>query len=91
MFFYGTFPWGAEQKTERVQTEYQKMLFLCYWELNEDTPVNDHLKVGKMLRVSGLLPFPGIEMIRFEITPDYWGVTIFRADNAEAAFTLIDF
>lgn len=54
--------------------EDKKMLFLCYWELNENMPVIDHLKLGKMLLESGLFPPPGIELIRFDMTPDYWGI-----------------
>jgi hypothetical protein len=68
----------------------QKMLFLCYWELNENMPVMDHLKLGKMLLESGLFPPPDIELIRFDMTPDYCGITVFKADSAEAAFTCID-
>jgi hypothetical protein len=66
------------------------MLFLCYWELNENIAVIDHLKVGKILNEAGLFPPPGIEILRFDITPDYWGVTLFNAESAEAAFTIID-
>ena len=62
------------------------MLFLCYWELNENVAVIDHLKVGKMLNEAGLFPPPGIEILGFHITPDYWGVTLFKAESAEAAF-----
>ena len=87
---YGTFAWGAEQKAEAVQAEPQKMLFLCYWQLNENISVLDHLKVGKLLQESGLFPPPGIEIIRFDMTPDYWGVTVFTAESAEAAFAVID-
>ena len=68
----------------------QKMLFLCYWELNENVPVIDHLKLGKMLLESGLFPPPGTELIRFDMTPDYWGITVFKAESAEAAFSCID-
>jgi len=87
---YGTVAWAAETKTEEVQMEKQKMLFLCYWELNENVPVVDHLKIGKMLTESGLFPPQGVEIIRFDITPDYWGVTVFTAESAEAAFSLVD-
>jgi len=87
---YGTFAWGAEHKAEAAQPESQKMLFLCYWQLNENISVLDHLKVGKLLKESGLFPPPGVEILRFDITPDYWGVTVFMADSAESAFTLID-
>jgi len=87
---YGTFAWGEEQKAEAVQAEPQKMLFLCYWQLNENIPVLDHLKVGKFLQEAGLFPPPGIEIIRFDMTPDYWGITVFTAESAEAAFAVID-
>lgn len=90
MALYGTFAWGAEQKAGAVQPEPQKMLFLCYWQLNENIPVIDHLKVGKLLTESGLYPPPGIEIIRFDMTPDYWGITVFTAESAEAAFAVID-
>jgi hypothetical protein len=70
--------------------EDQKMLFLCYWELNENMPVTDHLKLGKMLLDSGLFPPPGTELIRFDMTPDYWGITVFKAESAEAAFSAIE-
>jgi hypothetical protein len=87
---YGTVASGEEQKTEVVQAEAQKMLFLCYWQLNENIPVIDHLKVGKLLKEAGLFPPPGIEIIRFDMTPDYWGITVFTAESAEAAFAVID-
>ena len=67
-----------------------KMLFLCYWELNENISVLDHLKIGKMLTESGLFPPEDAELIRFDMTPDYWGITVFKADNAEAAFKIIE-
>lgn len=70
--------------------EDKKMLFPCYWELNENMPVIDHLKLGKTLLESGLFPSPGIELIRFDMTPDYWGITLFKAESVEAAFTCVD-
>lgn len=66
------------------------MLFLCYWELNENMSVIDHLKIGKMLTESGIFPPEDAELIRFDMTPDYWGVTIFKADSAEAAFNIVE-
>jgi len=87
---YGTSVRGMEHKPEASEVASQKMLFLCYWQLNENIPVLDHLKVGKLLKESKLFPPPGVEIIRFDMTPDYWGVTIFTAESVEAAFTLID-
>ena len=85
----GIFAWSAEQQTEAVPAEDQKMLFLCYWELNENMPSMQHIGIAKMLTESGLFPPPGVEMIRFDKTPGNWGVTVFKADSAEAAANLI--
>ena len=89
MAFYGSVAWGAEQKTEAAQTEAQKMLFLCYWEISENMPTMQHIGVAKMLTEAGLFPPPGVEMIRFDKTPGNWGVTVFKADSVEAAASLI--
>lgn len=86
---YGTFAWGAEQKAAAEQAEAQKMLFLCYWELNENMPSIQHMGVAKMLTEAGLFPPPGVEMIRFDKTPGNWGVTVFKAESVEAATSLI--
>jgi len=86
---YGTFAWGTEQKTEVVQTEDQKMLFLCYWELNRNLPTMTHVKIANMLTEAGLFPPEGVELIRFDKTASGWGVTVFKADSAEAASSLI--
>jgi len=88
--FWGTFAWGDEQKTETMKVENQKMLFLCYWQLNENIPAIDHLTIGKLLKEAGLFPPPGTEIIRFDITPDHWGVTVFTAESVEAAFSLVE-
>jgi len=66
------------------------MLFLCYWESNENMPVLDHLKIDKMLTESRLFPPEDVELIRFDMTPDYWGVTIFKAASAEAALNMVE-
>jgi hypothetical protein len=87
--FYGTVAWGVEQKTEAVKVEDKKMLFLCYWELNENMSSMQHIKAAKMLTEAGLFPPPGVEMIRFDKTPSNWGVTVFKADSVEAAVSLI--
>jgi len=90
LFFYGTFSWGAEQKTEAVTASADNMmLFICYWELNENMPSLQHMGVAKMLTEAGLFPPPGVEMIRFDKTPGNWGVTVFKADSVEAATSLV--
>jgi len=70
--------------------ENEKLLFVCYWELNENMPVEEHLMLGKKLLESGLFPPPGIELIRFDMTPGYWGITVFKAASSEDAFACIN-
>ena len=43
---YGTVALGAEQKTEVVKVEDQKMLFICYWELNENMSAMQHVGIN---------------------------------------------
>ena len=86
---YGTFSWGAEQKAENVQTEDKKMLFVCYWELNDNMPTMQHVQIAKQLTESGLFPPEGVEIIRMDKTASGWGVTIFKADSAKAANSLV--
>ena len=85
---YGTLALGAEQKAEAVETKAQKMLFICYWELNENIPTMQHVMAAKMLTEAGLFPPAGVEIIRFDKASG-WGVTVFKAESAEAATSLI--
>ncbi len=67
-----------------------KSLYLWYWELNENMPTAERLKVAKELTSSGLFPPEGVNVLRFDITPEYWGITIFEADNIEDVFKTIN-
>jgi hypothetical protein len=57
------------------------MLFLMYWELNEEISGKDRLKAVEKLKAAGLFPPENIEMLRFDVTPDYWGITLVNADT----------
>lgn len=59
------------------------MLFLMYWELNENISVNDKLKAADKLISSGHFPPDNIEIIRFDITSDNWAVILVEADSSE--------
>jgi len=87
--FYGNFAFGEEQK-ETIQPEDQKMLFLCYWELNDNMPTMEHVLIAKKLTESGLFPPEGVELIRFDKTASGWGVTVFKAASAEAATSMVN-
>jgi len=58
------------------------MLFVTYWELNENMSVEQRLEVGQKLTSSGLFPPENVNIIRWDITPDGWGILITEAENA---------
>lgn len=60
------------------------MLFLTYWELDEKMAVADRQAAGAKLLESGLFPPDGVEVIRWDATPDGWGILICEADSAES-------
>jgi len=60
------------------------MLFVTYWELNENMSVAERLQVAQKLTASGLFPPKGVNIIRWDGTPDGWGVLIAEADSAAA-------
>jgi len=59
------------------------MLFLMYWELNENISVTERLQAAEKLIASGHFPPENIEIIRFDITSDNWGVILVDADSSE--------
>lgn len=58
------------------------MLFLTYWELNEAMPMEETLKISEKLSSLGLVPFEGFNIIRWDMTPDGWGILIGEAESA---------
>ena len=65
------------------------MLFMTYWELNEDMPDQERTQVAEKLTGSGLFPPKGVNILRWDGTPDLWGTVLFEADTAAAAFRAI--
>ncbi len=55
------------------------MLFLTYWELNEDMPVEQRLQITHKL--SAMLPMEGVNIIQWVITPDAWGILLAEAES----------
>jgi len=60
------------------------MLFLTYWELNEDIPAQERIAAAKKLTSSGYFPAKEIKLLRWDLTPDNWGIVLIEADNALA-------
>jgi uncharacterized protein DUF3303 len=66
------------------------MLFLTYWELNENMAESERLQVAQKLLDKGLFPPKGVNVLRWDGTPDGWGILLLEADSAEDAFRAID-
>ena len=60
------------------------MVFLTYWELSEDTPAAHQLQAAQTLMSAGLFPSKDVNILRWDITPDNWGILLCEADSAQA-------
>ena len=60
------------------------MLFLTCFEMNEDMPVAERLQAAQKLTASGLFPPKDVKVVRWDLTPDGWGILVVEADNAAA-------
>lgn len=58
------------------------MLFLTYWELNENTPAGAQIQASQKLMTSGLFPPKNVNILRWDITPDNWGMLLCEAESA---------
>ena len=58
------------------------MLFVTYWELNEDMSSEERNQAATKLTSSGLFPPAGVNIINWSGTVDNWGVLLLEADNA---------
>lgn len=59
------------------------MLFLTYWELNEGMPVEERQSVAQRLTGSGLFPPANVNILRWDSTPDGWGILLAEAERVE--------
>ena len=60
------------------------MLFLTHFELNETLSVGERLQAAQKLTTSGLFPPKDVKIVRWDITPDGWGILVVEADDAAA-------
>jgi hypothetical protein len=58
------------------------MLFLTYWELNEQTAAGQQIQAAQTLMSSGLFPPKNVNILRWDITPDNWGMLLCEAESA---------
>jgi len=66
------------------------MLFMTYWELNENMAEPERVQIAQKLTSSGLFPPAGVNVLRWDGSPDGWGILIMEADSAEAAYRALD-
>lgn len=60
------------------------MLFVTYWELNESMPVRERVEIARRLTEDGHFPPDDVEVLRWDATPDDWGILVLEAASAEA-------
>lgn len=60
------------------------MLFVTIWELNPDFDPSKLTELAQTFMSKKLFPAEGIEVIGWYITPEYWGLTISKAESEEA-------
>lgn len=66
------------------------MLFLTYWELNENMSEGDRMKFAQKITSSGMFPPKGVNIIRWDTTPDGWGILLAEAESAADMIRAID-
>lgn len=66
------------------------MLFMTYWELNENMPDSERNAAAQKLTSAGLFPPEGVRIIRWDGTPDNWGILIFEAESVEDVMRTMD-
>ena len=66
------------------------MLLVTYWELNENMPSAERMGIAKKLTSTGLFPPKGVKILRWDQTPDAWGILLIEADNAMDAALALD-
>lgn len=60
------------------------MLYLTYWKLNESMSAEHRQQIAETLTSEGLFPPEDVELVRWDGTPDGWGVAIMEADDPQA-------
>lgn len=58
------------------------MLFLTYWKVNENMPMEERLQIARDLTQSGAFPPDNVEIVRWDSTPDGWGILLAEAESA---------
>ena len=57
------------------------MLFVTYWELNENVSIEKRFEAVSKAANSGLFPPPNVNILRWDETPDGWGILVMEAEK----------
>lgn len=57
------------------------MLFLIYWKINEELSAEQNQEIAERLTTEGQFPPEDQELIRWDATPDGWGIAVVEADD----------
>lgn len=60
------------------------MLFVTYWELDEGMSIQERQRIAETVTGSEQFPPEGVEILRWDATPDGWGVTIWESDDVQS-------
>lgn len=60
------------------------MLFLTYWKLNESMSVEERNEIATELTREERFPPEDVELVRWDGTPDGWGIALIEADDFAA-------
>ena len=60
------------------------MLFLTYWKLNENITIEERSRVTRSIMESDAFPPENVTIIRWDATPDGWGILVAEAESAGA-------
>jgi hypothetical protein len=58
------------------------MLFISYWELTEEASAKEVDNIAQRLTSAGLFPPDDVNVLRWDITPDGWGMTVWEGESA---------
>jgi hypothetical protein len=65
-------------------------MFLTYWEVSESIDPHEAARIVGRVLSSGLFPGKGVKILRFDETPDNWGVILFEAETAADVMMAVD-
>lgn len=66
------------------------MLFLVHWELNENIALEERLRTTRRLTATGLFPAKGVQVLRWDVTPDAWGIALLAANSAADVIVAVE-